>query len=109
MPCSSGNTTPTDETALLQLHDDAAIEVENLTNSEARIAELSKEVDKRLREMGKTARVLSEKRQVSAQKLATAVEQELVHLSMSGTRFVVEFETEPDENGVYVGEQRLDL
>ncbi len=95
------------EADLLKLQEEALVEVENLNNSEERIAELTKEVEKHLRAIGKVALVLSEKRQVAGKKLATAVEQELVHLSMSGTRFVVEFETEPDENGAYVGDQQL--
>ena len=95
------------ETALLQQCDEAGKELEDLNNSEERIAALTKEVDKRLHEIGKAAQVLSDKRQAAGKKLATAVEQELVHLSMNGTRFVVELETEPDENGAYVGEQRL--
>ena len=95
------------ESDLIKMCDDAAVEVENLNNSEERIAELSKEVNKRLYEIGKTAQVLSDKRQMAGKKLATAVELELVHLSMNGTRFVVEFETEPDENGAYVGDQRF--
>jgi DNA repair protein RecN (Recombination protein N) len=95
------------EAELIKLCDAAASELEELNNSEERIAELSKEVDRRLHEIGKAAQALSEKRQDAGEKLATAVEQQLVHLSMNGTRFVVEFETEPDENGAYVGEQRL--
>jgi DNA repair protein RecN (Recombination protein N) len=95
------------EAELIKLCDAAASELEELNNSEERIAELSKEVDRRLHEIGKAAQALSEKRQAAGEKLATAVEQQLVHLSMNGTRFVVEFETEPDENGAYVGEQRL--
>lgn len=95
------------EAELLKLHEEALVEIENLNNSEERIAALTKEVDKQLHAIGKVALGLSEKRQVAGKKLATAVEQELVHLSMSGTRFVVEFETEPDENGAYVGDQQL--
>ncbi|MBE2221237.1 MAG: DNA repair protein RecN, partial [Anaerolineae bacterium] len=97
------------ETSLIKLGNDAALELQDLNNSEERIAGLIQEVDKRLHEIGKAAQVLSEKRQVAGQKLATAVEEELVHLSMNGTRFVVEFETEPDKNGAYVGEKRLDF
>ena len=95
------------EAALMQLRDEAAAEMEALNTSEARIAVLSQEVDQRLRDIGKIALALSLKRQAAGKKLATAVEQELVRLSMNGTRFVVEFETEPDENGAYAGEQRL--
>lgn len=95
------------ESELLEMVAAAEIEVENLNNSEERIATLSKEVEKQLHKIGKTAQLLSDKRKVAGEKLATAVEQELVHLSMSGTRFVVEFETEADEKGVFVGEQRL--
>jgi DNA repair protein RecN (Recombination protein N) len=95
------------EADLIKLGAAAAVELKDLSNSEERIVELSKEVDKRLHEIGKAAQSLSEKRQAAGKKLATAVEQELGYLSMNGTRFMVEFETEPDETGAYVGSQRL--
>jgi DNA repair protein RecN (Recombination protein N) len=95
------------EADLLRQVDEAAAELNKLTHSEERIAELAQDMDRRLHEIGKAAQVLSEKRQAAGKILATAVEQELTHLSMNGARFAVEFETEPNENGAYVGEQRL--
>ncbi len=95
------------EAELIEKREKAASELEELNNSEERIAELTLEIDKQLRQIGKAAQMLSKKRKGAGEKLATAVEQELVHLSMNGTRFVVEFETEPDGNGAYVDGQRL--
>ncbi|MFO7681416.1 MAG: DNA repair protein RecN [Chloroflexota bacterium] len=95
------------EADLLRQVDEAAAELNKLTHSEERIAELVQDMDRRLHEIGKAAQVLSEKRQAAGKILATAVEQELTHLSMNGARFAVEFETEPNENGAYVGERRL--
>ncbi len=95
------------EADLLRQVEQASAELNKLTHSEERIAELARDMDRRLHDIGKTAQLLSEKRQAAGKILATAVEQELTHLSMNGARFAVEFETEPDENGAYVGEQRL--
>jgi DNA repair protein RecN (Recombination protein N) len=96
-----------DEATLLYVREQAAVEMERLAHSEERIAELSQEVERRLREIGRAGAVLSEKRKRAGKRLATAVEQELASLSMSGTRFVVEFGTEADESGAFVDGERL--
>ncbi|PIE80747.1 MAG: DNA repair protein RecN [Chloroflexi bacterium] len=95
------------EAELIEQQGQAEAELEDLCNSEERISELTQEIDKQLHHIGQAAQSLSQKRKAAAEKLATAVEQELVRLSMNGTRFVVDFETVPDENGAYVGDQRL--
>ncbi|PID86661.1 MAG: DNA repair protein RecN [Chloroflexi bacterium] len=95
------------EAELIEQQGQAEAELEDLCNSEERISELTQEIDKQLHHIGQAAQSLSQKRKAAAEKLATAVEQELVRLSMNGTRFVVDFETAPDENGAYVGDQRL--
>ncbi|MBK8984834.1 MAG: hypothetical protein IPM39_01920 [Chloroflexi bacterium] len=96
-----------DEAALLALREQAEKELDNLTHSEERIAGLLVEEEKRLREIGRLAAALSERRQEAAKRLATAVEDELAHLSMSGANFSVDFQTEPAANGVFVGAERL--
>jgi DNA repair protein RecN (Recombination protein N) len=96
-----------DEAALLALRQQAEKELDTLAHSEERIATLEQEEEKRLRQIGGLAVELSRKRQAAAQRLATAVEQEMAHLSMSGARFQVDFQTEPAANGLFVGESRL--
>lgn len=96
-----------DIAAVLQVRHDAAAELEQISHSEERIAELGALVDKGLRQLGKQAAELSQKRQLAARRLAQVVEHHLAELSIDGARFDVAFTVEPDPHGVYVGEQRL--
>lgn len=93
--------------AILLLRDKAAIELEQITHSEERIAQLEQEQTVMLRRLGKLAQALSQQRQEVAVKLARSVEEHLAELSMEGARFSVSFAEEPDPNGLFVGEQRL--
>ena len=95
------------EVELLALRDQAEKELDTLSHSEERITELAAEEVARLRRIGQLAAALSERRKAAAQKLAVAVEEELAHLSMSGAKFSVDFQTEPAANGAFVGEERL--
>ncbi len=93
--------------AILAARDQAAAELDQITHSEERMAELEKEIDRYLRRIGQMAQALSQKRQAAAKRLATAVETQLADLRMAGTRFEVDFQTEETADGVYVGERRL--
>jgi DNA repair protein RecN (Recombination protein N) len=93
--------------AILAARDQAAAELDQITHSEERMAELEKEIDRYLRRIGQMAQALSQKRQAAAKRLATAVETQLADLRMAGTRFEVDFQAEETTAGVYVGEQRL--
>lgn len=92
---------------ILALREKALTEVTYIGNSESRIAELEMEQEKYLRRVGELAAKLSQKRQAAAHKLATAVITQLADLNMEGAQFSVHFATEPQADGVYVGEQRL--
>ncbi|MCP4357265.1 MAG: DNA repair protein RecN [Chloroflexi bacterium] len=92
---------------ILASHDKAIKEVARIESSESRIAELEIEKERYLKRVGEMAAKLSEKRQTAAHLLATAVESQLTDLSMEGARFSVQFVTEPQEDGVYIGDQRL--
>lgn len=92
---------------ILALREKALTEVTYIGNSESRIAELEMEQEKYLRRVGEMAAKLSQKRQAAAHKLATAVITQLADLNMEGAQFSVHFATEPQADGVYVGEQRL--
>jgi DNA repair protein RecN (Recombination protein N) len=87
---------------LLEAHDRALEELKTLENSEVRTAELEAEQEKYLREIGRMAVALSQKRRAAAQKLAASVERHLGELRMEGVRFQVAFAWEADANGVYV-------
>ena len=92
---------------ILAFHEQAVAELDQISHSEERIESLEAEQEKYLRRIGQLAQTLSARRQASAQKLAAAVESQLADLHMAGARFAVDFATEPDENGAYVGNERL--
>mgnify|MGYP000570823175 CR=1 FL=1 len=77
-----------------------AEELEKISSSEKRIAELENIEKRYLTKIGKLGEALSARRQEAAGRLAEAVERELRDLGMPGARFSVDFQREPDENGV---------
>jgi DNA repair protein RecN (Recombination protein N) len=89
--------------AILQLRDEAATELEQITHSEERIEALSRRREADRSRLGKMALALSQQRKQGAERLARAVETQLADLNMAGARFAVDFHYEPDEeDGVYV-------
>ena len=93
--------------AILAMRDKAEAELDQISHSEERIAELEREINGRLRTLGTQAKALSDKRRVAAAKLSAAVVSQLTDLRMDAARFEVEMLQQPDAQGVYVGEQRL--
>jgi DNA repair protein RecN (Recombination protein N) len=93
--------------AVLAWRDEAAAELHQITHSEERAEELEALIEKGLRRVGAMAQALSYRRQEAAQRLAGAVERELVDLRMEGARFAVDFAHSQAENGAYVGDERL--
>ena len=93
--------------AVLAWRDEAAAELHSITHSEERAEELEGLIEQGLRKVGAMAEALSQRRQEAAQRLAAAVERELADLRMEGARFAVDFAHTPDENGAYVGDERL--
>jgi len=75
-------------------------ELDGITYSEERIAQLQVEEERLLGELGAQAVALSSRRQETAQRLAAAVEDELQDLRMEGARFGVGFEWRIDPRGV---------
>ncbi len=65
-------------------------ELEEVTNSEEQIEQVSKEIDEMLLKMGTLATALSQKRNQAAQKLGKAVEIHLDQLQMQKARFQVQ-------------------
>ncbi len=82
-------------------------ELQHLTNSQARLAELRAQEEALLRVIGERAAQISAARQQAAQKLSQAVERELSELRMDDARFEVVLRQQEDPNGCFVGERRL--
>ncbi len=85
----------------------AARELDTITHSEERIAELQVEEEHLLAELGKLAVELSQQRREAAQQLAAGIEQELQDLRMEGARFGVDFQWKDDPGGVPVQKSRV--
>ncbi|MGD1995919.1 MAG: DNA repair protein RecN [Anaerolineae bacterium] len=78
----------------------AARELESITHSEERIAELREEEERLLEELGTAAVELSLRRREAAEGLARMVERELQDLNMKGARFGVDFQWRETPEGV---------
>ncbi len=91
---------------VLVYRDTQAAELDKFEHSGERIEVLSAEIEKLLHEIGRLGQALSGKRQKSAEKLANMVERELRDLRMTA-QFKVDFQTQPDDHGAYVGDERL--
>jgi DNA repair protein RecN (Recombination protein N) len=80
----------------------AAAELEAISHSEERMAELEEQEDRLLREIGRLASALSGERRAAATRMAAAVEQELADLRMTGARFGVDISWRPDPDGAVI-------
>ena len=85
---------------VLSYAEQAAQELDAITHSEERIAELRAEEERLLGELGRLALELSRRRREAAQRLAACIEEELGDLRMEGARFAVDFQWEEDPQGV---------
>jgi len=85
---------------VLAYSEKAAQELDTITHSEERVAELRAEEERLLAELGQLAVELSLKRREAAQRLAAGIEEELRNLRMEGARFGVDFRWRPDSEGV---------
>lgn len=85
----------------------AETELETITHSEERLAELRAEEERLLREIGQKAGHLSQQRQQAAAQLTQEIVTELADLRMERARFEVVFEHRDDPQGCYVGDRRL--
>ncbi|TMC23669.1 MAG: DNA repair protein RecN [Chloroflexi bacterium] len=85
---------------VLQRAVDNRAELDTIVNRDARIAKLQQQDEQFRREIGAIAAQLSAKRQQAAQRLATAMEEQLNDLNMRRARFQVAIEQVADENGV---------
>ena len=85
----------------------AQAELQTLTNSGERMAELEVREDKLLRRIGQLGSQLSAARQAAAERLARAIEGELGDLKMERARFGVDFQMVDDPAGAYADGRRV--
>ncbi len=93
--------------AALAHADKARAELESITHSEERLAELRAQEDRLLHQIGTLAAQLSAKRRAAAQKLTEAIVRELDELKMQGARFEVQIAWQDDPEGCFVEDRRL--
>jgi DNA repair protein RecN (Recombination protein N) len=93
--------------AVLEVARKAQAELDAITHSEERLAELRGQEERLLREIGELAGHLSRVRQEASGRLTQAIVEELGDLSMPGARFEVQIAHEDDPQGCYVGDGRL--
>lgn len=93
-----------DVPAIVAVRDAAVLELDRISHSEERIAELVAEEDRLLHCIGELGEALSEKRKEAAERLAAAVERELNDLHMEGAHFAVDFVRVPAADGAYLTE-----
>ena len=93
--------------AVLVYAEKAAQELDTITHSEERVAELQAEQERLLAELGELAAELSLLRREAAERLAAGIEDELGDLRMEGARFGVDFKLREDPEGVPVDELRM--
>jgi DNA repair protein RecN (Recombination protein N) len=78
----------------------AAAELETMSHSEERLAELKEQESSLLAEIGGIASALSQRRQEAGRGLGEAIQREMADLNMPKVRFVVEVRQVPDADGV---------
>jgi len=86
---------------------EAARELDTITHSEERVAELQAAEERLLAQLGTVAVELSQRRREAAERLAAGIEEELSDLRMEGARFGVDFRWREDTEGVPVTESQI--
>ncbi len=92
--------------AVLAFAVNAKQELDTITHAEERIAELEAIERQALLEAATHGQALSGARKAAAQKLASAVEKELVDLRMDQARFEVDFQVREDPDGLLLEDTR---
>ncbi len=96
-----------DVEAVLAWREQAEKELQAITHSKERLAELADTEDRLLHRAGTQAGRLSLRRLTEADRLSQAVEKELTDLSMKQAQFRVYIRQHDDEAGIYVDGKRL--
>jgi DNA repair protein RecN (Recombination protein N) len=85
----------------------AARELDGITHSEERIAELQEEEERLLAALSALAVELSQKRREAAERLSAGIEEELQDLRMEGAQFGVDFDWRDDPEGVPITQSQI--
>ena len=93
--------------AVLDFAEKAKRELDNITHSEERLAELEIEGDQLLHQIGEAASRLSQRRKSAATRLSAEIMTELKDLRMEAARFEVAVVQQEMVDGCFVGDQRL--
>jgi DNA repair protein RecN (Recombination protein N) len=92
---------------VLEYADKARDELNNLENSEERLADLRRQEEALLHHVGDAAERISRVRLAAAKHLSAGVVRELADLRMANARFEVDIAQQEDPEGCYVGESRF--
>ena len=93
--------------AVLDFAEKAKRDLDNITHSEERLAELEIEGDQLLHQIGEAASRLSQRRKSAATRLSAEIMTELKDLRMEAARFEVAVVQQEMVDGCFVGDQRL--
>lgn len=85
---------------ILAFAEKAREQLEEITNAEARTAELEAEEARLQQALAKHGMALSTARHTASGQLSRALEAELAELKMAGAHFAVDFQMRPDQDGV---------
>jgi DNA repair protein RecN (Recombination protein N) len=92
--------------AILRFADQAKQQLDSIIHVSERIAELENDEGLHLIRLGRIGESLSARRREAATKLETALETELMDLSMAGAKFKVDFSMHPLDDGVILSDGR---
>jgi DNA repair protein RecN (Recombination protein N) len=92
--------------AVLQFAEQAKQQLDSITHVSERIAELENDEGLLLTKLGRIGASLSVRRHAAATKLETALETELMDLSMEGAKFKVDFSQRLSDEGVLLSDGR---
>jgi DNA repair protein RecN (Recombination protein N) len=92
--------------SVLSFAEQAKLQLDSITHVSERIAELENDESSYLTKLARIGESLSSRRRLAAAKLETALETELMDLSMAGAKFNVDFSERPAEDGVKLSDGR---
>ena len=92
--------------AVLMFVEQAKKQLDSITHASERILELENDENELLSRLGKMGEQLSSHRHAAASKLETALEAELMDLSMAGAKFKVEFSERQSDDGIPMSDGR---
>jgi DNA repair protein RecN (Recombination protein N) len=99
-----------DITEILRFAENASRQLDQITHAAEHLEELEAERQALLARLGQEGLALSEQRQAAARLLEQGIEAELADLHMTGARFKVDFQRQPDPEGARLpGGERVGL